>query len=349
MKVSKKKRKYFDFMLHTEDNVQRGVCFSPEKHELMHSIENSSSGCVLKKVKFSNNDILVTDYSSVKKADLKFNKSKVDCQINSVTTILSESGLYDRVNIKAIVANLTAIEPVCHNNADLNYQKAIVYDNTGSIPITLYGDLTNTVKEGSCYTITNLVVHKFKSTRLVKATDRTVITFSEDNEIKFNAEMLLNEARKDYVGKATSIDNKSFNTKTLCSNCREEVIIDDNDIVECEKCEHIMSVEDCSSSRILSFVFRDDTLKQKIQCNASFDIIEKFYGSTSSKMKLAKVMLTTPAKITWDIDEEKVVSICKPDIDDPDKENEVLSEKMIQTDYTFSILVKHFLIHLKFF
>ena len=72
----KKKRKYFDFMLHTKESVKRAICFSPEKHALLRDICKSSSGCQIKKIKYSNDDILINDYSAVKGMDLKFDKKE---------------------------------------------------------------------------------------------------------------------------------------------------------------------------------------------------------------------------------------------------------------------------------
>ena len=59
--------------LNTENSEERSVCFSPEKHKLISIIESEKSGCELKKFKKSDpDDILVTDYTSVKKMKLSF-------------------------------------------------------------------------------------------------------------------------------------------------------------------------------------------------------------------------------------------------------------------------------------
>lgn len=52
IKTLKNKRKYFDFPFHAEEDVRRAVCFSPEKRELLKTIQENSSGCVIKKLSF---------------------------------------------------------------------------------------------------------------------------------------------------------------------------------------------------------------------------------------------------------------------------------------------------------
>ena len=47
-------KQYFDFYLHEQEEVRRGVCFSPQKHKILDEISKSQhgQGCIKKKVKF---------------------------------------------------------------------------------------------------------------------------------------------------------------------------------------------------------------------------------------------------------------------------------------------------------
>ena len=47
-------KQYFDFYLHGQDEVKRGVCLSPQKHKILDEISKSQygQGCIKKKVKF---------------------------------------------------------------------------------------------------------------------------------------------------------------------------------------------------------------------------------------------------------------------------------------------------------
>ena len=47
-------KQYFDFYLHGQDEVKRGVCLCPQKHKILDEISKSQhgQGCIKKKVKF---------------------------------------------------------------------------------------------------------------------------------------------------------------------------------------------------------------------------------------------------------------------------------------------------------
>ena len=57
-------KQYFDFYLHGQDKVIKGVCFSPQKHKMLDEISKSQhdKGCITKKVKLNekNTDFVLT-------------------------------------------------------------------------------------------------------------------------------------------------------------------------------------------------------------------------------------------------------------------------------------------------
>ena len=59
-------KQHFDFYLHGQDEVRRGVCFSPQKHKILDEISKSQhdQGCIIKKVKLNeeNTDFVLTDF-----------------------------------------------------------------------------------------------------------------------------------------------------------------------------------------------------------------------------------------------------------------------------------------------
>ena len=59
-------KQYFDFYLHEQEEVRRGVCFSPQKHKILDEISKSQhdQGCIIKKVKLNeeNTDFVLTDF-----------------------------------------------------------------------------------------------------------------------------------------------------------------------------------------------------------------------------------------------------------------------------------------------
>ena len=67
LKVSKAKRRYFEFEIQNSTNQSRTVCFSPEKRRPIESIatdEDQNIGCVLVNLKKSDNgDLLMTNFT----------------------------------------------------------------------------------------------------------------------------------------------------------------------------------------------------------------------------------------------------------------------------------------------
>ena len=73
-------KQYFDFYLHGQDEVRRGVCFSPQKHKILDKISNSEhdQGCIIKKLKLNeeNTDFVLTDFTTITKSKLAYDKAE---------------------------------------------------------------------------------------------------------------------------------------------------------------------------------------------------------------------------------------------------------------------------------
>ena len=73
-------KQYFDFYLHGQDEVRRGVCFSPQKHKILDEISKSQhdQGCIIKKVKLNeeNTDFVLTDFTTITKSKLAYDKAE---------------------------------------------------------------------------------------------------------------------------------------------------------------------------------------------------------------------------------------------------------------------------------
>ena len=73
-------KQYFDFDQHGQDEVRRGVCFSPQKHKILDEISKSQhdQGCIIKKVKLNeeNTDFVLTDIATITKSKLAYDKTE---------------------------------------------------------------------------------------------------------------------------------------------------------------------------------------------------------------------------------------------------------------------------------
>ena len=73
-------KQYFDFYLHGQDEVRRGVCFSPQKHKILDEMYKSQHDqrCIIKKVKLNeeNTDFVLTDFTTITKSKLAYDKAE---------------------------------------------------------------------------------------------------------------------------------------------------------------------------------------------------------------------------------------------------------------------------------
>ena len=150
------KRKYFDFKLQGQGMEQRAVCFSPEKFKLLSTISKESAGCEVKKFKRGNcNEILINDFSSVRKIDVLFDKTNIPKTFTNIAKINNECGMYEIVNLKAYLYNLALEESASKFGKPIKFRQASLKDSTDSIAVTVFGDLADKLTNNTTYSFTN--------------------------------------------------------------------------------------------------------------------------------------------------------------------------------------------------
>ena len=87
-----------------------------------------------------------------------------------ISTVENEL-LFDMVSVKGIVFNIGALETTSKDNKILEFEKLSLKDNTSSMPITFYNELTQQLKEEKCYEITEVRITKYVTQRLLKTTE----------------------------------------------------------------------------------------------------------------------------------------------------------------------------------
>ena len=86
-----KTTKYFNFNIQSEEENCKCVCFSPEKHRLFKEISNKSTqkcGAEIKRfmLQDDSSDLMITDYTAVKKRKLDFEPRTLQLQYIDITT-----------------------------------------------------------------------------------------------------------------------------------------------------------------------------------------------------------------------------------------------------------------------
>ena len=167
----------------------RTVYFSPEKRRLIENTatdEYQNIGCeLLNFTKSDNGNLLITNFTSVKRVKLNFEKPSLIFSYSTVSEILNEKSMYAMINVKGTIFDLEETEQnVCKNGQTLQIRKAMFKDSTDCILITFSCNNVSKISESRCYQVTSVRVSLFQAQKILRATKTTVIT--EDDNFKFN-------------------------------------------------------------------------------------------------------------------------------------------------------------------
>ena len=120
---------------------------------MLAQIEEDKDGCEISNFKCGEReDILVTDYSSVKRKKLSFTKSpSVATVYSSIADINNEFEIFQIINTKGYLYNLGEEKETEKDGKKLRLIQGSLKDNTDNIAITLFGESIDKVDEKMSY------------------------------------------------------------------------------------------------------------------------------------------------------------------------------------------------------
>ena len=83
--------------------------------------------------------------------------------MSKINSMISESSLYGRVNVKATITNLLSIKVETCNAKSVDLITSVMHDYNGFCDITLFGDIVRKIQEQGSYLFTHLAVSKYKA------------------------------------------------------------------------------------------------------------------------------------------------------------------------------------------
>ena len=163
-------KNYFDMTLQVESSDLKGVvCFSKQRCGLFQKVNDSDTeDLVLKRPRFQNDDILITDYTNINTSIII--ACTVQQKITTVSEVLTEAAMFDRVNIEVVISHLSNITQHERDGKMLTFRIGVVHNDTGFANVSISEELTNKVVNRKSYRFTNLNVGRFKRKRVLKAT-----------------------------------------------------------------------------------------------------------------------------------------------------------------------------------
>ena len=191
--------------------MYRSVCFSAEKHNLLSVItnDNTSNGIEIKRFRSSkiNDDIIVNDFTSVKRTEVNFERKTFHVKRSSIQQINNECAIYDIVDVSGLICNLQQETTTEKDGKPLRIRKAIIKDETRNMEIVFFSDILDEVKNSLCYNLTKVRVQKFMDNRILKTTETTTVTQNDKVNIELmDDELSASTFQKKVKAKVVKID-----------------------------------------------------------------------------------------------------------------------------------------------
>ena len=136
-------RDYFNVDIETQTDIRKAICFSPSKRKLFEEAALNRSGCEIQNA-HDNADktLFVSDYSTVKTADLGFPRTN-SYKYLTVSEVINEVQVDQKVNVRGLVVlNDTKYVTVAGKN-DVPIREGHIIDETASMKITVWREYIN--------------------------------------------------------------------------------------------------------------------------------------------------------------------------------------------------------------
>ncbi|KAL9964249.1 hypothetical protein ACROYT_G027863 [Oculina patagonica] len=286
--LTSNKTKYFDMQIQTgEDEVKRGVCFSPPRIDEFNKHSESKSPVKISKFRLDKSTTSVCMGPDVQLSQV----DKLDFERKTLPQTLNLSllnSVFDGqlISIKAKLINLTAAKKFSSTkSAALNKSEADLLDPHGSVRLTLWGDFTSQVTEGKTYHFTNLRVRKDTYNNNIHLnTAKTGCVIVEavpfDEPLCITNTLPLTSTSTSIQATILGINNSS--QYLSCCNCNKKISSLETKIVECASCGLKQRPASCKKHWYLQGLFQhekgtinltffDDTLKQILGSDANLE------------------------------------------------------------------------------
>ena len=221
----------------------------------------------------------MTNFISVTRAKLDFEKPSVIISYSPVIEIVKKKSIYAMINVKRTIFNLEETEQkVCKIGKMLQLQKAVFKDSNNCIPIKIFDKNVSKNSKTKGYQITNVRASIFQTQRILKATETTEIT--EDDNCRYNVNEVESSSsflKKNTKGATVSVNLKSFDKRFICPRCNQEKI-SDIEIIYCNSCNVMTTTNCCLSKMQIEFLAQDRETQQLLNLKSKFDIFKNGFS-----------------------------------------------------------------------
>ena len=268
---------YFNFSLQVDDNAKRrAVCYDTAKHKLLREYQESREPVTLSNFTLkrslqeaSEDDIIVNKRTRIERANnndipYEYDESPSSSEPQPIT--IEEVLSLQENQLTSVKGTLTvrpdSIQQVLMNDGLFipMLSRCAINDNTGTIRLTLWGDATQEVTNHECYTITNVRVKKYDSSKYLTTTPSSQITIAGDHFPPPTEEFFssLFDTKTMEVDKIRLAD--SFKTWLACTKCNKQIsdLTSTNvNLMKCPTCGVVQPASSCPISASIRIAVRD--------------------------------------------------------------------------------------------
>lgn len=269
---------YFNFSLQVSDTrKRRAVCYDTTKQNLIAGFQHSRQPISLLNVTEkpslldpSERHLILGKKSRIEPVNnddiqFKYDDTAPPENQTALTTVenvrlLNENQL---ATVKGILTLRTnSIRDIIMKNGFLvpMLDRCTITDNTGTIPLTLWGDLIKQVANKNSYSITHVRVKQYDSAKYLTTTPSTTITpadehYSPPSNEFFNS---LFDAKTISADRIRLAD--TFKTWLSCSKCQNlltEVTSTSTTVLKCPNCNAFQPASSCDTNASVRIAVRD--------------------------------------------------------------------------------------------
>ena len=134
----------------------------------------------------SSDDIIINQHSAIKKIKPSFPKHDQNIPISSLTAVVNELPLYERVAVVGMVYNISDEIEDTKGERIFKYKRATLKDNEDSITTQLINpNIFNSVEEKKIYRFNHKMINIFQQEKYLRSTQTTTVSLAPDTQIEY--------------------------------------------------------------------------------------------------------------------------------------------------------------------
>lgn len=259
IKITDKKKKWFECTFQTPQRTIRGVCFDPSDADVkeFQDAATAKSPVKVQNTRLGNKrtgfpqDIIIPNKVRIEHIDPLpgFQHQPMDTEAKCSIGNLHNLKTRQLISITAYVNCLTGIKEVTQKatKVQVNVRECMLTDATGSVKLVLWGTFTSKVQNGQTYQFTNIRI-KLNDSKVHLSTTQAGCTVSPSTPLanihppnELPSSSITEHVNVDYLTRLSFYH--------ICLNCKKKIVLPEKEkLVDCEHCHITMNKNKCHKS-----------------------------------------------------------------------------------------------------